>query len=702
MGKHQRADLLIELGTEELPPKALKKLARSFASTIGQFLTEQNVIAPANEVLWYATPRRLAVVVESVAARQENRQEQRRGPSVKAAFDDSGAPTRAAMGFAASCGVEVTDLQRLSTDKGEWMVYDQSIDGQSIAELVDEALEQAVKKLPIPRRMRWGQHPQEFVRPVHWLLALFGDEILPVSVLGLTAGSVTRGHRFHVPGSITISSADRYLATLRDQGYVLADFIARQAIIVDQVEALAAEVGARAVIDTDLLDEVTGLVEWPKAIYGEYDRRFLDVPAEVLVSSMRDHQKYFHLVDGDGKLKPGFITVSNIESVEPERVRAGNERVLRARLSDAEFFWISDQKIKLQDRIPALGNVLFHKQLGSVQDKVDRFQVLAKQIAMTIAADEAEVERAGSLCKVDLVTDMVGEFPELQGTVGRYYAANQGEPAEVSDAIEQHYLPRFAGDALPESKVAQSLALADRLDTLCGIFACGEVPSGDKDPYGLRRIALGVLRILVEKNLDLDLHELLTRAMGELQSALPKLDGGEETVTKVYDYVMERLRGYYQQLGFDNEEITAVLAVRPTRPLDLDARLRAVQDFTNQQADAALSLAAANKRIANILSKQDGSISAEVDPTLFRDPAESGLHQKVEALGDEAQSAFARGDYSAGLVALAKLKSPVDTFFDDVMVMDEDVAIRMNRLSLLDSIRQLFLEVADISLIRVE
>ncbi|MBX2868231.1 MAG: glycine--tRNA ligase subunit beta [Acidiferrobacterales bacterium] len=697
----KKDNLLIELGTEELPPKALKNLAQSFSSSIAASLTDAGLASiDEHDARFFAAPRRLAVWVRAVASGQPDRLEQRRGPSVSAAFDANKAPTKAALGFARSCGVEVSELATEETEKGSWLTFQHQVKGQAIDQIVNTALETAIKQLPIPKRMRWGDSAQEFVRPVHWLLALYGETTLNVSVLGLQSGNSTRGHRFHCPTNIPIPSADQYVQILRDQGHVQVDYAERQKNISAQVAALESEAGGNAVLDQALLDEVTGLVEWPVSIRGKFDEKFLDIPAEVLVSSMRDHQKYFHLVDDSERLLPGFITVSNIESNDPHRVRAGNERVLRARLSDAEFFWQADQKINLESRIPSLREVLFHKKLGSVHDKVQRMKLLAQIIAETIDADEAFVDRACDLCKVDLVTDMVGEFPELQGTIGRYYATNQGEPGEVSTAIEEHYRPRFAGDVLPGNPVSQCLALADRLDSLAGIFTCGEIPTGDKDPYGLRRASLGVLRIIIDSKLNLDLYALIQKAVIGFSDT--RLELQPDTADKVFSFVTERLRAYYQPLGFDTEEVNAVMAVKPKKPFDFDQRIRALHDFVKNHQDDALSLAAANKRIANLLNKQSDAIAKTVDPALFREKAESDLFELVSRTSGSVKQAFSCGNYSEGLTQLSALKGPVDQFFDDVMVMDEDQSIRSNRLALLQTIRLLFLEVADISVIRVE
>lgn len=697
-------NLLLELGTEELPPKALKVLGESFASSIHQYLADAGVVdgSPAHRQ-FYATPRRLAVWLRQVQPRQADRVEERRGPAVQAAFDADGNPTRAATGFAGSCGVTVDKLERLSTDKGEWLVFRHKVSGEKIQQLTNEALATAIKKLPIPKRMRWGDQSQEFVRPVHWLLAMYGSEPLAVSVLGLKSGSWTMGHRFHAPKKIRILSADRYAGALKTDGHIIVDYNERKNIIEKQIRRLAARVGGNAVIDPQLLDEVTGLVEWPQGLYGEFDPRFLEVPAEVLVSSMRDHQKYFHIVDADNALMPGFITISNIKSSAPKRVRSGNERVLRARLADAEFFWRNDQKQSLDSRIPELSKVLFHKKLGSVADKVERMQNVAQWLAAQLGADPSQVKRACQLCKTDLVSDMVGEFPELQGTIGSYYAALQGEPKAVSVAVNEHYLPRHAGDALPSDNVSRCLALADRVDSLVGIFACGEVPTGDKDPFALRRAALGVLRIIIEGGAELDLYALISHGVKQYQNEkYSALGVVTALIDQVFDFVSDRLKAYYQALGFDPKEIASVMSVRPTCPLDFHRRLGAVQGFFAGQSEAAESLAAANKRIANILSKQDQVIGAHPDPLLFEEKAEILLSQKVSKSGEKARDLFSRGKYEKGLLELARLKGPVDQFFDQVMVMDEDPAVKANRLALLSSIRNLFLLVADISWMRME
>ena len=697
-------NLLIELGTEELPPKALKILGESLAESMHRYLADEGLVESGKDARrFFASPRRLALWIKRVAPRQPDRIEERRGPSIRAAFDDDGNPTKAALGFASSCGSSVEQLERDKTEKGEWLTYRSKVAGEDVQTLVNRGLDQAIRRLPIPKRMRWGVHPQEFVRPVHWLLAMYGGDVLPISVLGLTAGYWTMGHRFHAPGKIRVRSADRYLETLKQEGHVIADYGERRSMIERQIGRIANKRGVNVALDQDLVDEVTGLVEWPWTFYGEFDRKYLEIPAEVLVSSMKDHQKYFHLLEKNGALVPGFIGISNIKSTAPKRVISGNQRVLRARLADAEFFWNGDQKIALIDRKSALDRLLFHKKLGSVLDKVERMKGLAQKVGVQIGAEFQDVDRACDLCKTDLVTDMVGEFPDLQGTIGGYYATNQGESDAVSAAIREHYSPRFAGDMLPEGKVSICIAVADRIDTLAGIFACGETPTGDKDPFALRRAALGMLRIFIEKELDLDLRQLISVAMEQYRNdRYPELETSSATEKLIYDFVLDRLRAYYQPAGFDTMEISAVMSVAPSSPLDFHHRLKAVNEFFRHHGDEAHSLAAANKRIANILSKQDGRIDDSVNPDLISEEAEIGLFKHVERSGKNARSLFSEDLYSQGLVELASLKTPVDAFFDNVMVMDENIAVRNNRLALLNDIRKLFLEVADISLVRVD
>ena len=693
--------LLIELGTEELPPKSLKALGQTFAKGVFNALCEQQLVASGQNhhdndhrrYHWFAAPRRLAVLIPQVATAQPTQQEQRRGPAVKAAFSDDGSPTPAALGFAKSCGVEVDALERLKTDQGEWLLFQQTVAGKPASTLIQAAIEQANKQLPIAKRMRWGEGDAEFVRPVHWLMALHGASIVPVTLFGLTAGNQTRGHRFHSSADIRLNTADDYAAVMTQQAHIMADFDARQHTIHEQITALAKHVGGHVADDAALLDEVTALVEWPQALLGDIDPEFMAVPQECLVSSMRDHQKYFHVIDDNGALLPHFITVSNIVSKDPQRVRQGNERVLRARLSDARFFWETDKQQPLAERLPALDSVLFHVKLGSIGNKVQRISQLAAGIVESLGGDVTLAKRAAQLAKADLVTNMVGEFPELQGIMGRYYAANDNEPPAVGDAIEQHYWPRFAGDKLPVSTEAQAVALADKLDSLTGIFATGELPTGDRDPYGLRRAALGILRILIEQNQPLSLTQLVALAADAYTAQDIHLDDQQQQ--QIVTFLLERLRAYYQAQGLPTDRINAVLACRPERPTDFDARLRAVNEF--MQLDEATDLAAANKRIGNILKKSTLDGSATVDKALLEAGPEQQLAEAIETAEQQCLPLFDQGDYSTGLQRLATLRNTVDAYFDSVMVMVDDDALKNNRLRLLKQLQDLFLRVADIS-----
>ena len=708
--------LLVELGTEELPPKALKGLAQSFSAAFYQGLISAGLAEdnPA-DMKWYATPRRLAVGVSNVLERQPDRVDTIRGPALQAAYDEHGAATRAAQGFARSCGVPLSALKTRQTEKGDWLVFEKRRSGSGLDEIVTRCLNQSIKSLPIPKRMRWGDNEAEFVRPVHWLLALHGSDLVRTEALGLESGRTTRGHRFHSAGCLEIPSADQYLNLLKTEGWVVADYDERQSIIKRQAARLATKVGAKVVIRQDLMDEVTGLVEWPVALAGEFDRRFLELPSAVLIATMADHQKYFHVVDDRNKLVPVFVTISNIKSKSPKRVRQGNERVLRARLSDAGFFWRTDQKIPLQNRVEDLKGVLFHDRVGSIHDKVRRIQSISGFIAGQLNVDPEAVDTAAELCKADLVTDLVGEFPELQGTVGRYYADNEGYGKSIADAIEAHYKPRTAADAVPSDPVAICIALADRVDSLVGLFGCDETPSGDKDPFALRRAALGVFRIIVENQLNLDLYALYDETsklyLCGPDTPPPRIikSGNEERhadlVNRVYDFTMERSKGYFELQRYSADEYAAVSGARPapTRPMDFARRIESVHHFFNNNTSAAQSLAAANKRISNMLSKGDVIVDAkDFDSSVVCDQAEKDLAAMLDRIGDQVHSRFQSNDYAGGLVQLAGLKDPVDRFFDSVMVMYHDKTIRDNRLALLTRIRQLFLGVADISKIRIK
>lgn len=681
-------DLLIEIGTEELPPTALKKLSDAFTSGIAAGLEKAEL--EFGNVKSYATPRRLAILIHDLASTQSDKEVEKRGPAVKAAFDDDGKPTKATEGFARSCGVTPDDLATMETDKGAWLVYRSTQKGQATADLIPAIVQESLHKLPIPKRMRWGDLDAEFVRPVHWLVMLFGNDVIDAEILSVSTGRDTYGHRFHHPDLIYLAEPAAYAPILETTGHVIADFNDRREAIRAQVMEAAEKNGGKAVIDEDLLDEVTGLVEWPLAVVGSFEERFLEVPPECLISAMKSHQKYFHMVDGEGKLMPNFITVSNIDSRQPDYVREGNERVIRPRLSDADFFWTQDKKQKLEDRIESLKNVLFQKKLGTVYDKSQRVAAIAEYLANAIGGDSAKAARAAQLAKCDLMTDMVVEFTSLQGTMGKYYATIDGEDAEVAEALEEQYMPRFAGDALPAGKAGQSLAIADKLDTLIGIFGIGQVPSGDKDPFALRRAALGTLRIIIEQKLDIDLKAALEHSA---ETNIGLFDN-DHVIGQVFDFMMGRLKAYYADEGVATDTFEAVLAQNPSHPLDFDARIKAVTAF--RQIPEADSLAAANKRIGNILKKAEEAIPDTVDPDRFTDDAEKALSAKIDTMAAAVAPLFADRNYEAALKELAALRPEVDTFFDEVMVMADDPAVRTNRLALLKRLSSLFLEVADL------
>jgi len=680
-------DFLFELGTEELPPLALPELERSLAASIRAGLEAAGL--PHGALHAYAAPRRLAVLVHELVDTQPEQRIKRRGPPVNAAFDKQGAPTRAATAFADSCGVALDALGRITEGKGEFLYFEGSKPGASTASLLPGIVQAALDALPIPKRMRWGASDAEFVRPVHWLTLRFGDDVVAARLLDTDAGANTRGHRFHAPQELALRSPSAYADTLREHGYVIADFAERRERIRTQITACATRLGGRVVQDDALLDEVTALVEWPIAVEGRFEDRFLALPREVLISTLQEHQRYFPVEDAHGALTPWFITISNIDSREPQRVREGNERVVRPRLSDAAFFHAQDRKQALHEWRAGLDRVTFQTKLGSIGDKVRRVQDLATHIATALGGDGARAARAAELCKCDLLSAMVGEFPELQGIMGAYYAAADGEDAEVAAAVREHYLPRGAGDALPTTRTGSIVALADKLDTLAGIFATGQKPSGNKDPFGLRRAAIGVLRIVLEQKLDLDLAELAQIAV----AAQPV--GTEDTAREVLDYVMERARAYYADHGYAAELFDAVLATGVARPLDFDARMAALAAFG--RLPEAESLAAANKRIANILRKSESPASAAIDATLLQEPAERALHAALEALSADVTAALAARHYDAALTRLASLRPSVDAFFTDVMVNADDAALRANRLALVARVRALFSGVADLS-----
>jgi glycyl-tRNA synthetase beta chain len=692
-----RRDFLVELGTEELPPKTLRTLEQAFAQGLQTRLRELGLESGAVES--FATPRRLAVLVRRLSLRQPDQQIVRRGPPRSASFDAAGAPTRAALAFANSCGVALEHLGSERDARGnEYLHYAGLRRGADTITVLPALVQAALDALPIARRMRWGALEAQFVRPVHWLLMLLGSELVPASILGVSAGNASFGHRFMAPRALRIRSPATYADTLQRRGKVIAVFEQRRQSVRSQVEALAAQLDGRAIMSEALLDEVTALVEWPVAIAGQFDARYLALPREVLISTLQDHQRYFALENAAGALLPWFITVSNIDSPEPALIRAGNERVVRPRLADAEFFWQQDRRQPLHARLTGLAAVTFQAQLGSQASRSVRIAALAAAIAPDIGADPAASARAAELCKCDLLTAMVGEFPELQGIMGRYYALADGESAAVAEAIGEHYLPRGAGDALPASAVGDAVALADKIDVLAGIFAIGQKPSGTRDPFGLRRAAIGVLRIVLEHKLELDLPALLSRAvalqpLAELSVRAPAISA------EIYDFVLERLRAQYLERaetnGISTEMFDAVLATQPRSLLDFDARLRALVAFVARPEGA--SLAAANKRIANILKKSADTAARALSEELLREPAERELHHSLEALRAQVETATAQRHYAQALDLLAALRAAVDQFFDRVLVNDPDSALRDNRVALLAQLRALFAGIADLS-----
>lgn len=684
-------NFLVEIGTEELPPKALKTLATSFADNVEAELNQEGLTF--DKIEWFAAPRRLAVKVLNLATQQPSKEIEKRGPAVSAAFDAEGKPTKAAEGWARGCGITVEQAERIATDKGEWLVHRAKIEGQPTKNLLNNIVANALAKLPIPKPMRWADKTVQFIRPVHTVTMLLGDELIEGEILGVASARTIRGHRFLGEKEFEIQHADQYPQLLLEKGSVVADFNERKAEILAKSQAKATALGGVADIEESLLEEVTSLVEYPNVLAAKFEERFLAVPAEALVYTMKGDQKYFPIYDKDGKLLPHFIFVSNINPEDPTAIIEGNEKVVRPRLTDAEFFFKTDLKQKLVDRLPRLETVLFQQQLGTLKDKTDRIEQLAGEIAKQIGADEAKAKRAGLLSKCDLMTNMVFEFTDTQGVMGMHYARHDGEDEEVAVALNEQYMPRFAGDELPKSLVASAVALADKFDTLTGIFGIGQAPKGSADPFALRRAALGALRIIVEKNLPLDLEDLVKKSAALFGDKLTN----QNVVSDVVDFMLGRFRAWYQDEGIAVDVIQAVLARRPTRPADFDARVRAVSHF--RTLDSAEALAAANKRVSNILAKADAAIG-EINLTACVEPAEKALAEAVLALRTEVQPLIAQGDYTAVLDKLANLRAPVDNFFDNVMVNAEDPALRQNRLAILNTLQGLFLQVADISLLQ--
>ena len=684
-------NFLVEIGTEELPPKALKTLATSFADNVEAELNQAGLTF--DKIEWFAAPRRLAVKVLNLATQQPSKEIEKRGPAVSAAFDAEGKPTKAAEGWARGCGITVDQAERIATDKGEWLVHRAKIEGQPTKNLLNDIVANALAKLPIPKPMRWADKTVQFIRPVHTVTMLLGDELIEGEILGVASARTIRGHRFLGEKEFEIQHADQYPQLLREKGSVVADFNERKAEILAKSQAKATALGGVADIEESLLEEVTSLVEYPNVLAAKFEECFLAVPAEALVYTMKGDQKYFPIYDKDGKLLPHFIFVSNINPEDLTAIIEGNEKVVRPRLTDAEFFFKTDLKQKLIDRLPRLETVLFQQQLGTLKDKTDRIEQLAGEIAKQIGADEAKAKRAGLLSKCDLMTNMVFEFTDTQGVMGMHYARHDGEDEEVAVALNEQYMPRFAGDELPKSLVASAVALADKFDTLTGIFGIGQAPKGSADPFALRRAALGALRIIVEKNLPLDLEDLVKKSTALFGDKLTN----QNVVADVVDFMLGRFRAWYQDEGIAVDVIQAVLARRPTRPADFDARVRAVSHF--RTLDSAEALAAANKRVSNILAKADAAIG-EINLTACVEPAEKSLAEAVLALRTEVQPLIAQGDYTAVLDKLANLRAPVDSFFDNVMVNAEDPVLRQNRLAILNTLQGLFLQVADISVLQ--
>jgi len=685
-------DLLIEIGTEELPPKALLSLSKHFQKAIESGLAKQNLSCAGSTP--FASPRRLAVIVKTLQEKQDPSTVEKFGPALKAAFDNEGNPTKAAEGFARSCGVTVAELQEKDDGKVTKLFYSETRAGEHTAELLPEIINSALASLPIPRRMRWGASRDEFVRPVHWVVILFGDEVVPATILGVEANNTTRGHRFHHPQSIELNNPAEYESALEKTAYVIPSFSVRKEKIRELILTQAKTANASVVIDEDLLDEVTALVEWPVGLTGNFDKEFLSVPKETLVSSLKKHQKCFTMEDAEGNIHPGFIAISNLESSDPAQVIAGNERVIRPRLADAAFFFEQDKKRSLDSRREQLKNIVFEKSLGTVYDKSERVAGLCKAIAAALSVDAEFPVRAASLAKTDLLTGMVGEFADLQGVMGYYYALHDGEHENVARAITEQYLPRFAGDNLPETEPGIVLALAERIDTIVGLFGIGQPPTGSKDPFALRRAALGILRIIIEKQLPLDLATCIEDAVAQYKN-LSEIDGLEQ---KVLDFIFDRFRAWYTDEGIDPNVFLAVDAVRSSSPLDFDLRIKAVQEFCELKEAEALSMA--NKRVSNILSKLDKQPGIEINIGLLTEDAEKALSEKLTALLKKVDPLLKQQKYNMALTAMASLQTEVDQFFNEVMVNTDDEKVRRNRQSLLQQLRQLFLQVADISLLQ--
>jgi glycyl-tRNA synthetase beta chain len=683
-------NLLIEIGTEELPPKSLAKLALAFRDNVQAEFTDNDFTF--DQVNWYASPRRLALVVKGLSEFQSDKDVEKRGPAVAAAFDENGKPTKAAQGWARSNGIDVSQADRLKTDKGEWLLFKAKVKGQAISQLLPVLVEKALKALPIPKPMRWGTKSTQFIRPIHTITMLYGTELIQGKVLDVNSARLINGHRFHCDAPFKLDCADNYLSQL-EQHYVIADHSRRKTMILDQVQLLAKRENAVADISEDLLDEVTSLVEWPVALLANFEDSFLAVPKEALIYTMKDDQKYFPLLDEDGQLMSKFIFITNIESKDPDTIINGNEKVIRPRLADAEFFFNTDKKQTLESRLESLKSILFQKQLGTLYEKSERISFMAKSIAVMIGADQEASGRAGLLCKTDLMTNMVMEFPDVQGVMGMHYARIDGEAELVALAQNEQYMPRFAGDNLPTSDVSVCVALADKIDTLVGIFGIGQIPKGDKDPFALRRASIGILRIIVNKSLPLDLIDLVDASIVTFGDKI-KTDNLQKMVV---DFILARFKAWYAEQGIASGVVQAVAVNRPTRPADFAARVEAVKSFST--LESAEALAAANKRVANILAKNVFDEGFSYNKELLKEPAEIALASSLVSVELRIQPMLNRSDYTNALVVLAELRHPIDSFFENVMVMAEDESVKRNRLILLSRLRGLFLCCADISVL---
>jgi len=683
--------LLIELGTEELPPKSLKNLAVTFYQQIKDQLDSAGLAY--DDIKWFATPRRLAVKVSKLVEKQADKEIEKRGPAVNVAFDAEGNASKAAQGWARSNGISVEEAQRLKTDKGEWLLHRATQEGKTVETLIPAMINVAISKLPIPKPMRWGSSRTQFIRPVHTLTIMFGDKVIAGETLEVSSSNVVTGHRFHHEGLVALTHADEYEEKL-NTAFVQVDYEQRQALILEQIKKAADQLNGDALIDDDLLKEVTGLVEWPVILIGSFDEAFLNVPAEPLIYSMKDHQKYFPVNDKNGQLINKFIFVTNIESKDPSQVIKGNEKVIRPRLADAEFFFKTDKSKTLESRLESLSSVLFQKQLGTVKEKSERIASLSGMIAEQIGENVEQANRAGLLSKTDLMSEMVLEFPQVQGTMGKYYAQNDGEAAEVAQALEDQYRPRYSGDTLPEGNIGCAVAIADKIDSLVGIFGINQPPKGDKDPFALRRAAIGLIRIIIEKQLPLNIKDLIEKSVGLYSD---KLSNGEVS-NQAIDFVLGRFRAYYQEQGISVDVIQAVLANASTAPLDFEKRIKAVSHF--KSLEESVTLAGANKRVGNILAKFKGDLFPAFKADLASESEEKALAKAFDEVKATIAPMMLAKDYQAALTELACLKAPIDNFFDNVMVMADDEAVRTNRLTLLNEIRNSFFAIADVSLLQ--